>query len=303
MTSPKAITFITADHDKGRHAVNIFRGRYDVAKLDEDEAQRFNDAAPELKQLLDAFIAKVRVPQDFSKEEVKAAYGYPNGHIKVAVPQQIAMLIEVFPGLVGTQALELAKRLPKDLPTHSEQWLALPKIEAIGRLFFAEIEDEAERYCAAVNLVLDKIAESRAFTNWRSGQITKDRLRQRAKDKEMLAVVEASQPGDIVIIEAQLGKRHGGRSVRRARAVFLGNEFGLGAFHVGCVVLTHPKRLQKWEELDMDCPGDEFDETDSDDRFDRAPFFHCDGGEVKFDTFVVSGARDGCGSVSGFPPQ
>jgi len=301
-TSPKAVTFVTADHDKGQHAVGIFRARLNDAKLSEEEMQRVNDSSV-FAAGLDELFAKARVLNDFAGEEVKPAYGYPNGYAIRTVPQQIATLLEIFPGLDATQALELAKRLPKKLPYGTEGYFALPKVSAIARIFFADVEDEAEQYVRAVNLILDKIAEQRSFHNYRSGQITKERLRQRVKDREKLLAVEASQPGDIIVIAGQFGQKYGGKSVRRVRVLITGTEFGLGAFHVGCMVLTHPKRLQKREELDLDCPGDEFDESDSDDRFARAPVFRYLDDKVKFGTIVVSRARDYYGSVSGFPPQ
>jgi len=48
---------------------------------------------------------------------------------------------------------------------------------------------------------------------------------------------------DILVVPAQFGLRHRGRSVRRVREVMNANEFGLGVFAIGIMLLTHPERL------------------------------------------------------------
>ena len=38
----------------------------------------------------------------------------------------------------------------------------------------------------------------------------------------------------------------------------MANEFGLGAFAIGIMLLTHPEREIQWELLYVGCAGDEF---------------------------------------------
>ncbi|MDD4762163.1 MAG: hypothetical protein PHZ25_04040, partial [Candidatus Pacebacteria bacterium] len=196
------------------------------------------------------------------------------------------------------------------LPDGAEGWFAIPSVDALAAKHFPEVTDPAEKYCQAVELVHAKIADSRSFHNYREGQITPAHLRISARTAHALAsVAETQEASDlptgqagILIVAAQLGLRHRGRSVRRAREVFLGNEFGLGSLAVGSIVLTHPERLVRWEELDMDCSGDEFShEADGD--FSRSPYFYFHVSKVKFFTFFVDRPFDFFGSVSGFLPQ
>jgi hypothetical protein len=105
------------------------------------------------------------------------------------------------------------------------------------------------------------------------------------------------------VVPAQFGIRHRGRSVRRAREVMSANECGLGAFAIGIMILTHPERLSHYNDLWIDCAGDEFDDPDSGVRFDCAPCFEFDGDEVKFVTDYVVSASGSYGSASGFGPQ
>ena len=143
---------------------------------------------------------------------------------------------------------------------------------------------------------------SRSFYNYRNGEIVPNKLRQHARTMDFLEHLESEQQGDILIIAVQYGMRHRGKSVRRARETFAGNEFGLGAFAIGCMALVHPERYVRWEELDTDCAGDEFAPF-ADGDFSLSPIFYFGGGELRFSTGDVSIAYDVFGSVSGFVPQ
>ena len=48
---------------------------------------------------------------------------------------------------------------------------------------------------------------------------------------------------------------------------------------------------------------DENNYSDSDVRFDNAPYFKFNDGKVKFDTNYVDNANDNYGSASGFDPK
>ena len=81
-----------------------------------------------------------------------------------------------------------------------------------------------------------------------------------------------------------------------------GTEFGLGAFAIGCMLLTHPERLQHSNDLWIDCAGDEFS-PDGDSDFSSAPYFRFSDGKVKFAASYVGIAYDYYGTASGFLPQ
>jgi hypothetical protein len=104
---------------------------------------------------------------------------------------------------------------------------------------------------------------------------------------------------DILVVAAQFGLRHRGRSVRRAREVMQPNEFGLGAFAVGIMLLTHPERLMHYDDLYVDCAGDEY-APEADGGFSSAPFFDFDDGRVEFHAYWFAHAYDSYGSSSAF---
>lgn len=276
----------------------------DYANFSKDGAQRVHgnpEFAVRIREATILALTELSVNDKFKDEEVRSNFTYPNEYDgPKPIGDQITALAEIM-GLDPAQALEYAKNLP-ELPARAEGWFAIPSSDGLKKLF-PKIENDAERYCAGVRLVHEKIAASRKFYNWRDGQITPNRLRVHARTAHALDLVAEHQPGDILIVAGQLGIRHRGRSVRRARECFDSNEFGLGALAVGSIVLTHPNRLVRWEELDMDCSGDEFDDPGADDRFARAPCFGFSGGKVKFGANWFGHANGVYGSASAFVPQ
>ncbi|OHA17076.1 MAG: hypothetical protein A3G52_01560 [Candidatus Taylorbacteria bacterium RIFCSPLOWO2_12_FULL_43_20] len=301
MTMQTQTALITSRDPKGMQAVNIFEAAYNKAKLDDSRAQRLNERGDELKTGISKLIAELSVSDRYADEEVQSNYTYPREYDgPKPIEEQVKALAEIL-NLDSSNALEYAKNLP-ELPAGAEGWFAIPSSNGLKKLF-PQIENDADRYCAGVRLVHEKIAASRKFYNWSDRQITPNRLRVHARTAHALDLVAENQHGDILIVAEQLGMRHRGRSVRRARECFDSNEFGLGSLAVGSIVLTHPNRLVRWKELDMDCSGDEFDDPDADVRFDHAPFFIFNDGEVGFGTHWYDDAYESYGSVSAFVPQ
>jgi hypothetical protein len=305
MTMPTATAaLITSKDPKGLHALGLFEAAYNKAGLDDAQAQRLNERGGELKDGISALIRQLIVTDLYKAEEVKSSYTYPRGY-KGPKPlsQQIDALAGAFGLSLGGTTEFIDKTLPTlALPNGSEGWFAIPSIAALAARHFPEVKDPKERYTRAVELVLAKIGESRSFYNYRDGEILPDRWRLNARTAHALDILAEQQPGDIWIVGGQFGKRHAGRSVRRAREVMVGPEFGGYAVAAGSMLLTHPERLVSYDDLWYDVPGDEFD-PHADGAFDGAPYFGFRGGRVGFDAYFVGSPRDGDGSVSLFLPQ
>lgn len=275
----------------------------DELGLDKAGAQRVIEHGDEFARVIrEASMTSLKdlsVTDKYKDEEINSSYTYPKEYKgPKPIVDQIKAIAEIF-GLNPSQALEFAKNLP-ELPTGAEGWFAIPSDIGLQKLF-PQIIDPAERYCKGVRLIHEKIANSRSFYNYREGQITPAQLRVHTRTAHALDLIAENQPGDILIVAGQLGMRHRGRSVRRAREVFVSNEFGFGSLAVGSIILTHPERIVRWEELDMDCSGDEFS-SDADGSFSSAPIFGFSDGEVLFVTGRVGDAHGRCGSTSGFLP-
>lgn len=225
----------------------------------------------------------------YADEEVASSYTYPSNYAVKPLAEQIAVLCKLF-CLDGAKTLAYAEKLPK-LPEGAEGWFAVPKWQAVD-----------DTYGKAVVIVLAHIGNKRKFKNWRERKLGREYLRQSERTEQMFAKFCEQQEGDIIIIPDQFGLRHRGRSVRRARVVFAGNEFGLGAFANGCMLLIHPEREQVWEQLHIDCAGDEY-APDGDGKFVCAPVFYWDDDKLHFDTHWTNNAYKQYGSASGFVPQ
>ncbi len=278
-----------------------------LAKVDADTDgwQLLLENGGELKTATaETFVAKAHellVSNQFADEEVLSSYDYPTEYKgPKPIVEQINKLAEIF-GLDPSQALTFTKTLGKH-PDGTDGWFALPTVDAIAAKFFPEVEDPTERHCRAINLVFEKLAATRRFENYRHGEITPNRLRQHARTAAALKQISKQQPGDIVIVAAQFGRKFRGKSVRRVQVLFKKNEFGFGALQVGCMALTHPERFVRYEQLHTDCPGDEFSK-DADGRFDEAPVFVWSSGGLNFWTVWFNLAGDRIGSVSGLLPQ
>ncbi|MFA6524296.1 MAG: hypothetical protein WC264_02905 [Candidatus Paceibacterota bacterium] len=293
---------ITSKDPKGLHAVSLFESAYNKLGLTDEQAQMLNEKGGEFKEKIQKIIRELTVKNQYANEVINSNYTYPKEYKgPKLIIEQVKTIAELF-GLDPKEALEFIKTLPA-IPDGTEGWLAVPKVSAVAKKHFPAITDPAMQYCEAVKMVHAKLAKSRRFTNYRDGEIVPNKLRQSARTLDFLEqFIEAKQPGDIIIIAVQYGMRHRGESVRRAREIFSFNEFGLGAFAIGCMALVHPERYVRWEELDTDCAGDEFS-PGGDGVFSKAPVFCFDDGELRFFTHDVSVASVGYGSASGFVPQ
>ncbi len=263
--------------------------------------QRVLEHGDELKlavaEIIVAKTSELSVSNQFTDEEVKSNYGYLSGYTKpVSVENQIDILRSHWPVLNPDGAIRYMREVYPSL--QFPKWVEGP-FALIRPGFFSEA------YGEEFEEVLKALAKScnGKFENYRAGRLGPKYLRQSMRTVTMTNRIIEQQPGsDIVVVSEQFGIRHRGKSVRRAREVFAGSEFGEGAKNIGTMILTNPIRLQHYDDLWLDCPGDEYS-PDADASFAYAPFFDFHVGRVKFDTHSVVYTSDPYGSVSSFLPQ
>lgn len=273
-----------------KQIVRLMEDGLDALVLNKDGAQQLIVRGGDLQTKLKDVLRELAVYGRYADEEVESNYGYPEDYRRGKahhISNQVGALREYFPEL-GTADEEIASG---ELPDGAEGWFAIPRWEKIS-----------PTYGEAVEKVFAMIASRRQFYNWREGQLGPECLRQHERTGMLQTLIAQQSEHDILIVPAQFGLRHRGRSVRRAREVFLPNEFGLDAFAVGCMLLTHPERLVSYDDLYIDCAGDEYD-LSADGQFDRAPCFVWGGDGVGFGTGWVGNPNSGYGSASGFVPQ
>ena len=236
----------------------------------------------------------------FADEEVSSNYGYLSGYKPNSLTEQTNRLRELFPG-IGFANQDLLMQIEKGeikLPQHTEGWFAIPNLMKNQNIF-------GSTYSEALQKILNVLKQTRNgnFYNYREGEIDEKHIRQSARTQKFFKELSDAQGNpDILIVPAQCGIRHRGRSVRRVREIFLVNECGLGSFAIGIMLLTHPERLQNYNDLWIDCAGDEF-KSDYEASFSRAPLFLFLDDRLGFGAGGVSRAVGGYGSASAFSPQ
>lgn len=287
---------VTARDSKGTKFMEIVEAAYNKARLNEEEAQRINDT-PGLAKLIGDFIINNRSGNKYASEEKLSSYGYLSGYTKpTAITDQIDILRMHWPALKPDAAIRYAKEVYPAL--QHPDWVEGP-FALIRPGFFSD------KYGEELKEILEAIKKDRQgrFYNYREGQLDEQHLRQAERTADaMRKLVERQSGSDILIVGEQFGIRHRGRSVRRAREVFVPGEFGEGARNIGTMILTNPIRLNHDDDLWVDAPGDEFFPGGVD-RFVRAPYFHFFDGKVRFSTDYVDNPYAIYGSASGLLPQ
>ena len=257
--------------------------------LDKDGAQQLIGRGGEFQDGILELARSLSASDQFVDEEVSSEYGYLSGYKPKGITEQTNRLRELFPG-IGYADEELAKR---PLSGEAEGWFAIPKWQAVAQTYGEAVEKALQ--------LLSSVYGGK-FCNYRQGQLGPEYLREHASKTAALQQLAEQQPDhDILVVACQFGLRHRGRSVRRAREVMTGSEFGLGAFEVAIMLLTHPERLQQHDDLWIDFPGDEYS-SDGGGVFGYAPCFDLVG-RLGFVAHYVDFALERYGSASAFLPQ
>ena len=237
----------------------------------------------------------------FADEEVKSNYGYPQGYAVCSILEQLLKLAPHFPNLDPEPTLKLYQQLPDLSSFIPETWMGRDVRRWVNWYIVPRRERVANTENEAVEKVIDLIGKTRTFSNHHKGNLGPKYLRLSERTAIALQIIGDKQKGDFLLIPAQFGLTHRGRSVRRVRVVYAPNEFGLGSFIAGCMILSHPERLVQWEQLRIDCPGDEYS-PGADGDFSLAPLFYFYGGGVGFGAGWYSSAYGDYGSASAFVP-
>lgn len=208
-------------------------------------------------------------------------YTYPKNYKIKPIKEQLAILEKHF-GKMPTQSASDSPENPK-----SEGLFAIPHYRLI-----------ATTYNQAVLRVMEIMKSTRPTYDYRSGKWTGQYLR----DLPIKRAFWNAQKEEIILISAQFGLAHRGKSVKTVRTELTDNELPLGIYECLIMLLTHPERLENYNDLWIDCPGDEYS-WDADGSFSKAPLLLFSDGKVWFGASDVSVAFEFFGSVSGFVPH
>ncbi len=208
------------------------------------------------------------------------------------------------PKPIAEQAAILHEAFPRRLGSFDKTIEAMPFSQlmegyfAIPRWLFI-----APTYGQAIEKVLAAIAKKRSLYNYCEGQLGSQQLKETSRKANAFQKLREKQFGhDILVVAGQFGKRHAGCSVRRAREVFMGKEFGFGAYEVAIMLLTHPERLTAYEDLWIDCAGDKCVSEDGG-GVSECLYWYFFSDMLRLRSGNVDDSREYCGSSSGCLPE
>jgi hypothetical protein len=260
-----------------------------IEQLDRQSAQVVLSMDKQLKAEIAEKVVEIihqhTASDKFKEEEVASTRIYPPTYKVRPIEAQVTELRKFFPGL-GSCMEKLARG---QLPEGAENWFAIPRWEAL-----------APTYNEAVEKVLAVLASKRKLQHRLGGRLGPTFMRPSERSVLARKILQDQQPSnDILVVAAQFGMLHRGCSARRARVSMAGNEYGLGIFAVGCMLLTHPERLSTEDTLMIDCGGDEYS-LRGDYTFDRVPLFDYDISGIEFSIFYEDRSRNLWGTPSAF---
>lgn len=204
------------------------------------------------------------------------SHGYPQGYKPKRISEQLESLKKLFPHI--NVCSEIQSTEYDELPMGAEELFAIPPPSVI-----------APTYDEATHIVLGmlRLAYKNKFVNYFISHAA-HKIHQQSEEKlRAWRRIVREQRHDVVIIPAQFGLYRCGIPPHRITDVLYTNEFGLGAYEVGIMLLTHPERFHGSEDLWIECVGDV-----------GVPVFVFLAGEVRFSKGAAANNR--YGAATGF---
>lgn len=256
-------------------------------QLDKQELELLMAHGDMLSQRFAGAIRELSLSSLFASDEVKSHFAYPASYGVKEVGMQVAILRDLFSELKNATYDESIVTRPH--PRRAEGWFAIPRWQKLSSF-----------YNAALDRIFEVMEAELMLCNFRQGQTGPEYLRQCDKTAKAFLRIGNEQKGhDILIVPCQFGRLHRDRSVRRALEVMNVAQFGLNAFAAGCMLLTHPEREKCFDQLHIDCAGDEFSPK-ADGDFTHSPAFEFLAERLTFSAYRSSDKFIHCGSASGF---
>ncbi|MFA5013028.1 MAG: hypothetical protein WC520_00485 [Candidatus Paceibacterota bacterium] len=219
----------------------VFAGNY----LDKDSVQRLIEKGDLFQEGFTNLVRRLSASQ-YQWPARELEYGNDSVYERVKdVSDQIEILQKCFPNIELSANMELLKR---PLPTNAEGLFAIPCWQLI-----------ADAYEEAVQEVFDLIRIQRKegpYNGFVQG-IRSSRLKQRSVVEQAFKKMREQQKGfNTLLVPAQFGILYRDYYLAEASGGFRRKEFGLDVFSIGIMLLTHPERLKRSNNLPIACCGD-----------------------------------------------
>lgn len=236
----------------------------------------------------------------FADEEKPSNDGYPPEYAVKPIAEQLLIWSKQFPNFDPCNMLAYSKRLPK-CPEGAEGPFVVPVWKEVG----ASYEEAVKKILSHFNVYyrFGHQTFEEAIGMICQSDRTREAERVLAPRDDISDMRLQGYP--FMLLWAQMGFLHRGRSNRRVRYLYAPNEFGLGAFAVASILCTHPERFSLSHGsvcLNIFCPGDET--TNAEGEFCYAPCFSRGfyGDPLGFGTEFNGVSDEHCGPATAFLP-
>jgi len=190
-------------------------------------------------------LAQFSAVLSYADERVVSSFGYSAGFRFRTTRVQVEDSLRLFPHLDASYVNKLVID-NGNCHAKAEFTAVIPKWQSVANTY-------GEALMIVVAL-LEKLYGDK-FKNYRGEKLTDEYVRLVEKTAQAYQQLGASQPGDFLVFDAQFGERWAGASIRHGRVRYLQEEFGLGPYEVGILLLTHPDRITGENQLYIDCSG------------------------------------------------
>lgn len=160
--------------------------------------------------------------------------------------------------------------------------IAIPKLSYLARI--NRIKNPYSDIGALIEQVCELLFMQRQgkFTHYRKGQLKPDRIQCIKKLADRRKIIEKNVPGDIMILDVDLGNIYAGWTPRRARENIICNQkqIALSSVDLGWIILINPDRFQRNVDLSVDSVMEEYYSTER--GWVTNLFFYFRGGKLEF---------------------
>lgn len=223
---------------------------------------------------------KVNVAPPFEEDVILPQERFENPEWCKDLATQIKKLKEIHPNL-QVDPEYFAKR-EKDISPENTKRVIIPKLAFLAKENgidnpYDDIGVLVEQVCAQLD-----IQREGKFTHYRKGQLGQDRIKIIPQIAEQRKKLEASVPGDALILDVDMGNTYAGWTPRRARAqsIIEADQIALSSVDVGWILTLNPNRLEKNTDLSIDSVMEEYLSLDR--GWVTVLFFYYRGGKLEF---------------------
>lgn len=251
----------------------------------------------EFKEGFKALLTKVIQVNPFAEERVKQGRFYPKGWKPATIEEQKALLAKLFKRIDLSQVDELTAKA-KVLKL-ADGLAVIPKLAYLGGVW-GIADPYGKGYGPICEKLFELIAPSYSFNNLHSRDIDAEHIRIMRDVRKRLKKLEAETPGDVLVLAFDFGNLYAGRSPRNTRWEALNrNQLPLVTAQVGCLLLIMPDRLTAYEQLSINCSGDEWDWS-AVDSWTSCPYFSFYDGKLQFSAGYANDPHGCFGSAVAF---